>query len=209
MTSIEITLLVVVISSIVGPLIVAKYKSYLEFKAKGKKDPVVNALRANALVEDELNKIKEEIGADRVWVSQFHNGGNFYPTGKSMAKFSITHENNSINIPNLSETLTNIPVSLFNNPFMRLYEENEILIPDFGTKANVTWGLKSFADGLGIKSSYLFALNSIENDFIGTLGVEWVTKPQQLDEDQLNLLRIKAVSLGTIIGTYLYNDNKK
>jgi len=209
MTNIEITLVVVVISSIVGPLIVAKYKAHLELKNKKKKDPVVNALKANALVEEELNKIKEEIGADRVWVSQFHNGGNFYPTGKSMAKFSITHENNSLNIPNLSETLTNIPVSLFNKPFMRLYEDNEILIPDFKDEENFTYGLKTFADGLGTKSSYLFALNSIEDDFIGTLGVEWISNPQNLNEEQLNLLRIKAVSLGTIIGTYLYNDNKK
>lgn len=209
MTNVEIALVVAIISSIVGPLLVAKYKVYLEEQKKKKGDPVVSALKANALVAEELDKIKEEIKADRVWISQFHNGGNFYPTGKSITKFSVTHENNSLNIPNLSDTLTNIPVSLFNNPFMKLYEDNEILITNYENKENYTYGLKLFAEGLGTKSSYLFALNSIEEDFIGTLGVEWVNKPHNLTEEQLNLLRVKAVSLGTIIGTYLYADNKK
>lgn len=209
MTSIEIALVVAIISSIVGPILVAKYKAYLEEKKKKKENPIVSTLKANALVEEELDKIKEEIKADRIWISQFHNGGNFYPTGKSMAKFSITHENVSINTPSLSDTLKNIPVSLFNRPFMELYENNEILVPNFKDKENYTFGLKSFADGLGTKSSYLFSLNSIEEDFIGTLGIEWVNKPKNLTEEQLNLLRVKAVSLGTIIGTYLYTTNKK
>ena len=44
------------------------------------------------LVDDQLEQIKDELDACRVWISQFHNGGNFYPTGKSIQKFSIFHE---------------------------------------------------------------------------------------------------------------------
>ena len=202
----EITILVAVISAILGPLIVAKYKVYLDKKSK-KEDPIFTTLKANSLVDELLEQIKQDEKADRIWVSQFHNGGNFYPTGKSISKFSVMFEHTSPGVKTIQETFTNIPVSLFNRPLMQLYTVREILIPAY-TK-DMDFGLKTFAEGLDTKSSYIFALMDLNGNFIGTLGVEWITKPKKLNETSLDNLRTKAISIGTILSTYLYTTHSK
>lgn len=202
----EITILVAIISAILGPLIVTKYKAYLDKKIK-KEDPIVTTLMANSLVDDILEQIKRDEKADRVWVSQFHNGGNFYPTGKSISKFSVMFEHTIPGVKTIQETFTNIPVSLFNRPLMQLYTAGEILIPAY-TK-DMDFGLTTFADGLDTKSSYIFALKDLNGNFIGTLGIEWTSKPKKLSEASLEDLRVKSISIGTILSTYLYTQQLK
>ena len=53
---------------------------------------VLDALKVGKLVESKIEDIKDEFKPDRVWITQFHNGGHFYPTGKSIAKFSVMYE---------------------------------------------------------------------------------------------------------------------
>ena len=206
MTDLEVALLVTTISAIVGPIVVAKYKHHLYLKSK-KVDPVVSSIKANMLVEDQLDQLKNELDGCRVWLSQFHNGGNFYPTGKSIQKFSIFHEITKPGVKTIRETYTNIPVSLFSKPLMKLYENKEILIPNYNK--NESYGLATFAEGTGAKSSYIFALNSINDEFIGTIGIEYCNRAKNLNDEQLNEARTKAISIGTLLSTYLYETPKK
>jgi hypothetical protein len=204
MFELEITILVVVISAVVGPLLVTRYRHYLNTK---KVDPIKAAIDCNNLVEEQLEQLKDELDADRIWISQFHNGGNFYPTGKSIQKFSIFHEICSPGINHISETFKNIPVSLFSKSISHLYSDGEILIPNYSKEDN--FGLATFTEGTNAKSSYLFALNSIKDEFIGTLGIEYCSRVKKLNEDQLNDSRTKSITIGTLLSTYLYEGNKK
>ena len=70
-------------------LLIDKYKRESQEK---KRDKVKETIANTTLINDELEEIREEFKSDRVWISQFHNGGNFYPTGKSIQKFSIFYE---------------------------------------------------------------------------------------------------------------------
>lgn len=205
MTELEVGLALTTISAIVGPIAVAKYKHYLASKEK-QEDPIVSSIKANMLIDEQLDQLKAELGACRIWVSQFHNGGNFYPTGKSISKFSIFHEKINPGVKGIREIYTNIPVSLFTKPFMYMYENGEILIPNH--KTNNEFGLSVFADGTGAKSSYMFSLNSINDEFIGTLGVEYCSRVKNLNEEQLNEARTKAITIGTLLSTYLYTTSK-
>ena len=83
--------IVAFITGVFGPTSLMFVKHYLNSKKK-KPDLVHETLKVAELVTSKIEHIKEEFGADRVWVTQFHNGGNFYPTGKSMAKFSVIYE---------------------------------------------------------------------------------------------------------------------
>jgi len=197
----EIAILVVVISAVVGPLLVTRYRHYLNTK---KEDPIKAAIEVNNLVEEQLEQLKDELDACRVWISQFHNGGNFYPTGKSIQKFSIFHEIYTPGVSSISDTFKNIPVSLFSKPISHLYSDGEILISNY--KKGNHFGLKTFAEGTGSKSSYLFALNSINDEFIGTLGIEYCSRVKKLSEEQLNTARTKSISIGTLLSTYLYAE---
>ena len=202
MFELELAILVVIISAVVGPLLVTRYRHYLNNKTKI--DPIKAALDCNALVDDQLEQLKEELDACRVWISQFHNGGNFYPTGKSIQKFSIFHELYTPGVSPISDTFKNIPVSLFSKPISHLYSDGEILIPNY--KKGNHFGLKTFAEGTGSKSSYIFALNSINDEFIGTLGIEYCSRVKKLSEEQLNDARTKSITIGTLLSTYLYAE---
>ena len=206
MLELELAILVAVISAVIGPIIVTRYRHYLNSK-KQKIDPVVSSIKANMLVEEQLEQLKSELNGCRVWLSQFHNGGNFYPTGKSIQKFSIFHEITKPGVKTIRETYTNIPVSLFSKPLMKLYENKEILIPNYNK--NESYGLATFAEGNGAKSSYIFALNSINDEFIGTIGIEYCNRAKNLNDEQLNEARTKAISIGTLLSTYLYETPKK
>ena len=83
----ELAILLTLITAVVGPIIVARYRHYLHQKSK--QDPVASSLKSNMLVDEQLEALKQELDSCRIWISQFHNGGNFYPTGKSIQKFSI------------------------------------------------------------------------------------------------------------------------
>ena len=78
------------ITAIVGPIIVTWVKSKLEKKKD--KTPMGEAIETNSLVHEQISDLMEEVNCDRIWVAQFHNGGHFYPTGKSIQKFSIFYE---------------------------------------------------------------------------------------------------------------------
>ena len=83
-----VTVLVAFITALIGPVCVEWAKN----KFGKKTDVVVEAIRINGEVDHQLDLIMEEIKCDRIWVAQFHNGGHFYPTGKSIKKFSIFYE---------------------------------------------------------------------------------------------------------------------
>lgn len=205
MFELELAILVVVISAIVGPLLVTRYRHYLNNKLKI--DPIKAAIDVNNLVDDQLEQLKDELDADRIWISQFHNGGNFYPTGKSIQKFSIFHELCTPGVSSIRETYKSIPVSLLSKSVSHLYSDGEILIPNYSKED--TFGLKVFAEGTNAKSSYLFALNSINDEFIGTLGVEYCSRVKKLNEEQLNEARTKSITIGTLLSTYLYEGKSE
>ena len=73
----------------------------------------METLKVSELITTKIDHIKEEFKADRVWVTQFHNGGHFYPTGKSMAKFSVIYESVNIGVGSIQSGFQNIPVNLF------------------------------------------------------------------------------------------------
>ena len=74
------------VTGVLGPISVILLKNFLD-KRKKKPDMVVDALRVSELVTHKIDEIKEGLNADRVWITQFHNGGHFYQTGKSITKF--------------------------------------------------------------------------------------------------------------------------
>ena len=84
-------ILIAFITGVLGPIMIILLKNYLN-RNKKKPDMVTETLRVSELITTKIEHMKDEFHADRVWVTQFHNGGNFYPTGKSMAKFSVMYE---------------------------------------------------------------------------------------------------------------------
>jgi hypothetical protein len=194
-------IIIAFITGVLGPILLLYLKNKLEKKEKP--DMVKDTLRVAELVNNKIEHIREEFNADRVWVTQFHNGGNFYPTGKSMAKFSIMYETVNSGVSSVQTNFHNIPVNLFSKSINQLLNNDTIEIADYKDETIATYGLKYIAEDTGCKSSYLFAIKTIDEKFIGTLGLDFTKRKTKLDIESINHLLVHATSLGGVLMTHL------
>ena len=190
-----------VIAGILGPVLTLFIKNYFDNK-QNKPDIVAEALETSTKIMVKLDAIKEEFKADRIWITQFHNGGNFYPTGKSMAKFSVIYETVNIGVGSIQNMFQNIQVNLFSKSINELLENDSIQIADYKDETIATFGLKYIADDTGCKSGYLFTIKTIDNKFIGILGLDYTKKKAKLTEENINELLNYATAIGGVLSGY-------
>jgi hypothetical protein len=198
----SVSIIVAFITGVLGPILLLFIKNKLE-KKQEKPDMVLETLKVSELVMTKLDHIKEEFKGDRVWVAQFHNGGNFYPTGKSMAKFSIIYESVAPSVSSIQGNFHNIPVNLFSRSINQLLEHDKIEISDFKDETVATYGLKYIAEDTGCKSGYLFAIKCIEGRFIGMLGIDYTKRKTKLNEESVNQLLVQSTSIGGVLMNHL------
>jgi hypothetical protein len=194
--------IVAFITGVLGPITLLYVKSILD-KRKIKPDMVTEALKVSELITSKIDHIKDEFKADRVWVTQFHNGGHFYPTGKSMAKFSVIYESVNTGVSSIQTGFQNIPVNLFSKSINELLENDVIEIPDYKDETIATYGLKYAAEESGCKSSYLFSVKTIDDKFIGTLGLDFTKRKTKFDIESINHLQVHATSIGGVLMGHL------
>jgi hypothetical protein len=195
-------IIVAFITGVLGPVLIMVIKYIIDKKSK-KKDMIADACEVSGAVVNKIDEIKEEYRADRVWVAQFHNGGHFYPTGKSIAKFSVFYETVEVGTSSIQSNLQNIPVNLFSKSINHLLKDELICIPDFKDDTAATYGLKYFAEDNGTKSQYLFAIRSIDGKFIGILSVDYANKRTKLTDQNVIDLEIDASALGGVLMNHL------
>jgi hypothetical protein len=197
-------ILIAFITGVLGPIMIILLKNYLN-RNKKKPDMVTETLRVSELITTKIEHMKDEFHADRVWVTQFHNGGNFYPTGKSMAKFSVMYETVNPGVGSIQTNFHNIPVNLFSKSINQLLLNDVIEIPDFKDETIPTFGLKYIAEDTNCKSGYLFSIKTIDGKFIGTLGMDFTKRKTKLDIEAINHLQVHASSIGGVLMTHLSN----
>jgi GAF domain-containing protein len=205
MMTVVTTVLVALITAIIGPIIVNWARLKMEKKAD--KTPMREALDASSIIDTQIENILAELECDRVWIAQFHNGGHFYPTGKSIQKFSIFYEKSTPNLPPLLHTFQNIPVSLFPRVLSKVYQDQEIAVDDVST-AEDTYGLEYMTTQFGTKSMCAVGLYSLDNHLIGVLNISF-KESHRITRDEWILIRQKAGVIGTLLSEYLYATNKK
>ncbi len=188
--------IVAFITGVLGPVALLYAKSKLE---KKKPDIIKESLEVGELITSKLEEIRDEINCDRVWIAQFHNVGNFYPTGKSIAKFSMIYEVVGSNIDSAQSILQNVPVNLFNRSLSHLFDNNTLSVPDFTDDTIATYGLKNLSENMSAKSTYLFAIKNIEDKFVGILGMDFTKTKTVLDENVINSLLLRSTSIGGVL----------
>ena len=198
-----IPVLVAFITAVLGPLAMEWAKA--KFKSKPKKSPIQEALEMNELVDHQLDLILETIGCDRTWIIQFHNGGHFYPTGKSIQKFSMFYEKITPNSSSIQHTFQNIPVSLFPKMLGKIYKDGELAIPNYNE--GETYDLETIAKDLDSKSFYAVGLYSLDDHLIGVMGIAY-NKEHKLTKDEWIFVRQKVGVIGTLLTDYLKSVKK-
>ena len=205
MITVVTTVMVALITAIIGPIIVNWAR--LKMEKKSDKTPMREALDASSIIDNQIENILSELECDRVWIAQFHNGGHFYPTGKSIQKFSIFYEKSTPNLPPLLHTFQNIPVSLFPRVLSKVYQDQEIAVDDVST-AEDTYGLEYMTTQFGTKSMCAVGLYSLDDHLIGVLNISF-KESHKITRDEWILIRQKAGVIGTLLSEYLYATNTK
>jgi len=193
------------LTGVVGPILYLIVSKYMAHHKDKKRDKVRETIANTNLINDELEEIREEFKSDRVWISQFHNGGNFYPTGKSIQKFSIFYEVTKAGVSSVSHTFNNIPTSLYPKAFDHMLngEQKGIFINDFNDPKVATYGLKGAAESVGTKSSYVIPMFTLDEKFVGSLGLDYTGRKRRLTKNEWEHLQIKAGRIAGYISSYL------
>jgi hypothetical protein len=166
-----------------------------------------DALETSTLIDNQLEQVMGELECDRIWIAQFHNGGHFYPTGRSIQKFSIFYEKCTPETPNIQNTFQNIPVSLFPRVLSKVYKDNELSIEDVNEEED-TYGLEYLTTQFNTKSVCMVGLHSLDNHLIGVLAISF-QNPHHITKDEWIYIRQKVGVIGTLLSEYLYTTNKK
>ena len=195
------TILVALITAVIGPAVLEWVKAKLK-KEENKNSSVKEAIDVNELIDNQLDQLLEELGCDRIWIGQFHNGGHFYPTGKSIQKFSIFYEKLTPSTSAIQHVFQQIPVSLFPKALSKLYKDGELSVVNYNT--DETYDLSMFSKDYGTKSFYMLAIDDLDEHFIGVMGIAFNDKEHKLSKEEWIFIRQKVGAIGSLLTDYLY-----
>lgn len=190
---------IAIITGIFAPLIVVWFRNWLRSRIK-KSNPIKQALVISNHIEEQLGIILDELDCNGVWVAQFHNGGKFFPTGKSIQKFSIFYEKTTPGLEPIQQIFQEIPCSLFTQALSKIYQNGHLSIQDY--KQENTFDLDSLLKSSKAKSFYMYGLYDLEERLIGVLSLSY-SKKHVLDLDEIDFINTKLGVIGTLLGEYL------
>ena len=199
------TIIVALITAVFGPIIVTWVKSKIEVKPLN--TPMHDALESSTQIDIQLEMMMKELECDRIWIAQFHNGGYFYPTGRSIQKFSIFYEKCTLDTLNIQNTFQNIPVSLFPRVLSKVYKDNELSIDNI-EKTEDTFGLEHLTTQFNTKSICMMGLHSLDDHLIGVIGISF-KETHHIGKEEWIYIRQKIGVIGTLLSEYLYTTIHK
>jgi hypothetical protein len=197
-----VALVTAVTTSVIGPIAVHYVTALI---APKKKDTLSEAIEINTIITEKLETVRTEVTADRIWLLQFHNGGHFYPTGKSIQKFSMVYELSCNDTIPCQTQFQNIPVSLFSKQINNLHKGQIGIVPDTDIEDMQYHGITSVIGSLGIKSTYVFPIYNIKNEFVGIVGVDYDKEKKELDIIEINHVALEISTIGGVLNNYLNN----
>jgi len=192
-----IPLMIAFLTGILGPVLLVYVKHKLFRKDKDmerRKKDFKHSLEIQELINTSLNNLLQKYNLDRLWIAQFHNGGNFYPGNKSMKKMSMTFESTAPGVAADIMKMQNLPVSFLSPVLQKLTDKDTTGITiDLDTEED--YALKSFWETRGIQTVYLFSIKCLESDFIGIFGVDFVKRDGFITDEVYDQLRAEALLL--------------
>jgi hypothetical protein len=192
------------LTGILGPLLLYFVAYYIDKRKKKKSDPISESVVNSDIIHTELNNILDTFDADRVWVAQFHNGAYYYPTGKSVRKFSIFYEVANESVSRIAQIFKDVPCTLYSRSLSSILTEGGIFIPTFQNPKVETYGLDNLGELAGTKSSYILPLYTFDDKAIGFISVDWVKKSKsELTPDERYNISQRAYRIAGYLSNYL------
>lgn len=198
------SIVVAIITFILTPLI-TKYADKVFSKSNNRIDEIGNVLDVAKLISDKMQSIKDELGVDRVLLSQFHNGGNFIHSGQGIKKFSIFYETLKFGIDSIKLHYQNIPISLFHKYIENIQQSRWVKV-NFIEHNVEMYDIEPIGEYHGIKTRYSFAIFTLDDKFAGFLELDFMQNIANLSDKQITKLQQEAGAIGGIL---INSINKK
>ena len=191
------SVLVALITALVGPIAILWVKK----KLTKTKDEIEVEIFSTEKVTTEIEEVLNKLEGDRVWITQFHNGGHFLHSNKSMQKFSVVYEVDGPGILPVSTIFTNIPISLYSRCFSELLNSRFIAISDYEDETIATYGLKPGAEATGAKATYIVGLFDFgTGKLMGSIGIDFLD-PKKLTDSQIEYFKIRSERVAGYLST--------
>lgn len=149
-------------------------------KSKGDPRTFEKAYAIDSKVYTVLWSLLVELEAERVYITQFHNGDHFY-SGQSIQKHSISHEVPKPGLSSIRRNYTNIPISYRMHELIKtLKREGMQGIPDRDALPDSFQHIREYMLLYSIRSLYEYHITDAEGRTIGILSLHF-TAPGALD----------------------------
>lgn len=199
MNSYVLSILIAFITAVLGPYAVEWSKSKFTKKAES---PLKEAFDFNDVVNTQLEDIMDELKCSSAAIIQFHNGGHFYPTGKSIQKFSVFYEKTAGGTLGFARDLQNVPCSVFPKSLLKVYNDGFISVPSFEGGYDI-YDLDTFNVNYDTKSLYMYALKDLNAKQVSVLVVSYTGTEHNLSPTEINYITNKIGVIGTLLTKYL------
>jgi hypothetical protein len=156
------------------------------------------------MVYNKLKAVRDELGADRVSIFQFHNGERFIGTNDSFKRVSNTYEICGPGVSSEISSLQLLPVSVYSMVIDNMIENGHLFSLDIEEDEHIT-SIRALLKLRGVRSIYQVPVLNLQNRIIAFITAEWVKEPHDFDNAALTKLQDAA----TIISGYLHTKYKK
>jgi hypothetical protein len=182
------SVLVALITALFGPIAIL----WIKKKLTKSKDEIEIEIFSTEKITTEIEEVLIKLDGDRVWITQFHNGGHFLHSNKSMQKFSVVYEVDAAGVLPVSTVFTNIPISLYSKCFSEILSTRFIGISDYEDETVATYGLKPGAEATGAKATYIVGLFDFgTGKLMGSVGIDFL-EPKKLTSSQIEYFKIRS-----------------
>ena len=182
------SVLVALITALFGPIAILWVKK----KITKSKDEIKIEIFSTEKITTEIEEVLTKLDGDRVWITQFHNGGHFLHSNKSIQKFSVVYEVDAAGVLPVSTVFTNIPISLYSKCFSEILSTRFIGISDYDDETVATYGLKPGAEATGAKATYIVGLFDFgTGKLMGSVGIDFL-EPKKLTDSQIEYFKIRS-----------------
>lgn len=160
------------ITSVVVALIGAGYfKRYNDTKKESySKSKLMEQIRRDEIVHIAIRDLRRKYNADRIYIWQFHNGGNFYTT-YPMQKTSITYERTSDGLERKSERYQNVLITNFTSYIRKVIDGGMFY---FNMDSMDDLLIRSICQQYGTQSHVAAPIYDEKQNLVGILSLDWV-----------------------------------
>jgi hypothetical protein len=167
-----VKIIITSVTSVIVALIAGGYFKKYQDKQKDKRSrsKLVEQIQKDELVHFSLREMRRKYNCDRLYVMQYHNGGNFY-TESPMQKASITYERCSDGLERIADKYQNVLISNFAWYNTNLLKD-ECYYIDVNLIDDIT--MRSWIKSFGTHAHIGVPVYDNQKHLVANVGLDWV-----------------------------------